>query len=501
MSIERRGPEYVHAHVIEQRRGRAKRWLSWLLIPVFGIGLAVGVTSIYLPQQRSEGQYTKLRRALRNITAYHATEFRPVRDRELILREDWVAKGRRRLEYFGGQFVMYHFSPTGTGPDLIHEPTANVVRHHKGAVMVAGAPERLLSVLNDRDSKVYPGPNGNLVVETTHRKHVIRVDEHSGRPIAWATYFFTDRGERLLTRTELEYGEPDPSKLEYDPEVRRLSPVKFGELPSRARPSEQPVVVIGSNTRAMELTTLDINQFGDINYMYRSPYERPFVEVTDLQSGAMYSTMDIFSTREATRHGFPGEQLALRLNQEQIQWPITVKLTVRTVDPAFRDDSAGGMLIGTYTRTFERPTCFLAPAQWFGTYLEDGPLFDYLRTRHYRMAQVYQNMMRKPDGTMVDALSGSSASMEQADDLKKDPADLRRAIEEARTVLRVRAEFDAGRLPMARVYVMLAELHNALGETDQARDAVRFARGMVREGRGDAYVTDEVERAAKELGL
>jgi hypothetical protein len=232
--------------------------------------------------------------------------------------------------------------------------------------------------------------------------------------------------------------------------------------------------------------------------VFRSPYERPFVKV---EVGSVpYTTMDMFTGNKQAK-GYLGEQLAIRLSDPQLVWPLTVKITVHGLDPRYEKGSATGHILGTYTRTFDRPTCFMAPAQWFGPYVADGPLYDYLRTRHYRLALVFQNMMRRPDGSMVDTLSGSSASFEDTDQLKKNPDDLQSAVFHARTVLRARAEYDAGRLSMARIYVLLAELYTALNQREQARESIQFVQGMLRDGRVDSFTASEVERAAKELGL
>lgn len=497
MSEQRRGPEYVPAHIILKKREKIRRNFSWLLIPVVGIGLAYFVTSVVLPQQRSGDQYSRLRRSLRGVGEFHSIEFRPTGDRETVLREDWVTRGRRRLEYYGGQFVILHFSQDGTSEDLIYEPAARSVRRHQGAVLAGTAPERLMNDMSDREVKSYGGPDGELVIETRRRKHLVVTDPKNGRPLTWKTYYFTDQGEELLSRTEMDYGDFDRSKLEVDPEIKAAKKINFDDLPNRYSSDAPPIASLGNKESPFHIQTLDINAMGDVFYIYRSPFERPFIEVT--ANGLPYSPMDMF-TGNRDENGYLGEQLAIRLTDPQLTWPLTVKITVRS-DPRFESGSASGKVLGTFSRTFDHPTCFMAPAQWFGTYVADGPLYDYQRTRHFRLAQVFQNMMRGPDGHMVDTMAGGAAALEQTKDIKKNPVDLQSAVFHARTVLRVRAEYDAGRLSMARVYVLLAELHLALGERDLARQAIAFAQGMVREGRADAFTASEIERAAKELGL
>ena len=497
MSEQRRGPEYVPAHIVQKKREKIRRNFSWLLIPVVGIGLAYFVTSVILPQQRSGDQYSRLRRSLRGVGEFHSIEFRPTGERETILREEWVVNARRRLEYFGGQFVILHYSQDGKSEDLIYEPAAKLVRRHRGAVLAGTAPERLLNDLTDRDVKTYAGPDGTLMVETRRRKHEIVTDPASGRPISWKTFYFTDQGDELLSRTEVDYGDFDRAKMDIEPEILTAKKVDFDELPNRYSSDTAPIATIGGGAEQFHLQTLDINALGDVFYVYRSPYERPFVEVNVGQ--IQYSGMDMFTGNRDER-GYVGERLAIRLSDPQLTWPLTVKITVRS-DPRFESGVATGKVLGSFTRTFDHPTCFMAPAQWFGTYVADGPLYDYQRTRHFRLAQVFQNMMRRPDGNMVDTMAGGAAALEQTKDLKKNPADLQSAVFHGRQVLRVRAEYDAGRLSMARVYVLLAEVHLALDERELARKAIAFAQGMVREGRADAFTASEIDRAAKELGL
>lgn len=498
MSEQRRGPEYVHAHVVQKKKERVRRNVSWLMIPVIGIAAAVFFSVVILPTQRSGDQFTQLRRALRGVGDFHTIEFRPLGEKETILREDWVGRTRRRIEYFGGQFVIYHFSQDGQSEDLIHEPAAGVVRRHRGAVVAGTALERLLNDMSDRDLRSYPGEEDRLVIETRRRKHLIRLDEKTGRPLDWRTYFFTDRGEELLSRTEVQYGDVDAAKLEYDDEVKKAKKVDYQDLPNRYEQSDAPVATLGKGANPFLLSSLDINQFGDVFYVFRSPYERPFVKIE--VGNVPYTTMDMFTGNKQAK-GYLGEQLAIRLSDPQLVWPLTVKITVHGLDPRYETGSVTGHVLGTYTRTFDRPTCFMAPAQWFGPYVADGPLYDYLRTRHYRLALVFQNMMRRPDGSMVDTMSGSASSFEDTDQLKKNPDDLQSAVFHARTVLRARAEYDAGRLSMARIYVLLAELYTALNQREQARESIQFVQGMLRDGRVDSFTASEVERAAKELGL
>jgi len=498
MSEQRRGPEYVPAHVVQKKKERVRRNLSWLVVPVVGIAAAVFFSAVVLPTQRSGDQFTKLRRALRGVGEFHSTEVRPYGEKETVFREDWIGRSRRRIEYFGGQFVIYHFSQDGKSEDMIHEPGPGIVRKHRGAVVAGTALERLLNDMSDRDLKSYPGPDDRLVIETRRRKHLVKLDDRTGRPLEWQTYYFTDRGEELLSRTQLEYGDFDQSKLDYDESMKSAKRVDYNDLPNRYEQGDAPIATLGSGANVFSLSSLDINQFGDVFYVFRSPYERPFIKVE--VGGIKYTTMDMFTGNRQTK-GYLGEQLAIRLSDPQLTWPLTVKITVHGLDPRFETGSVSGHILGTYTRTFDRPTCFMAPAQWFGPYVADGPLFDYLRTKHYRLALVFQNMMRKDDGTMVDTLSGAASSFDETDKLKKDPADLESAIFHARTVLRTRAEYDAGRLSMARIYILLAELYMAQKDRDKARECVSFLQGMLRDGRVDAFSASEVERAAKELGL
>lgn len=496
MSEQRRGPEYVPARTLEKRRERARRYW-WLLVPVVGVGLAYLTVSSIQAQQASEEQYRAMRRSLRGIGEFHSIEYRANGEQETVLREDWVGTGRRRIEYFDGQFVIYHFSLDGKGEDLIHEPGSGVVRRHKGATLAGTVLERLTNDMSDRNVRFYGGPNRTLVIETARRRHVIEVDESSQRPTAWKTYFFTDEGERPLTRTVMQYGTADPSKLDYDPVVKRTKAVDVGDLTNRSRGFVEGIATIGQGARRFQLGSLDVNQAGDIFYTYLSPHERPFIEVT--ADGVPYSRMDIF-TGSPDGDGYPGEQLAIRLQDVPVRWPLTIKITVRS-DARYDETATTGQVLGSYSHTFERPTCFMAPSQWFGENLADGPLYDYLRTRHYRLALIYQNMMRAPDGHMVDTISGGLSTLEESPDLRKDPADLKVALEHAREMLRVRTEFDAGRISMGRIYILIAELHMSMKQPDLARRAISFARRQSRDGRGDGFSSGEIERAAKQMGL
>ncbi|MCC7433161.1 MAG: hypothetical protein IT363_00640 [Methanoregulaceae archaeon] len=496
MSEQRRGPDYVPARMIERKRARARRY-SWLLVPIVGVGLAYVVVSSIQNQQESEAQFRSLRRSLRGPGEFHSVEYRVNGEQETVLREDWVGTDRRRIEYFDGQFIIYHFSLDGKSEDMVHEPGAGVVRRHHGAVLLQNAIERLANEMSDRNMRASRGPGGRLVLETSLRKHVVEVDEESGRPTAWQTSYFTDEGEKPLSRTVISYGGVDRTKLDYDAIVKRTKPVDVRDLQDANRIPKSSVATIGGNPKPFLLASLDVNQSGDIFYIYRSPYERPFIEVT--ADGGVYSRMDV-TTATPDVYGYSGEQLAIRVQDAPVRWPLTVKVTVRA-DARYVEGMTTGQVLGTYTRTFERPTCFMAPVQWFGEPAADGPLYDYLRTRHYRLALIYQNMMRAPDGRMVDTISGGLSTMEDTPNLRKDPADLRVALEHARETLRVRTEYDAGRISVWRIYILIAEIHMALDQRDLASRAISFARRLSRETRGNGFPSGEVERAAKLMGL
>jgi hypothetical protein len=499
MSEVRRGPEYIPARQIMAKRSRIRRGLSLALIPVVGAGLALFVTSIILPQRHTEDQFERLEAALRNLGDFHAIEYRPMKDREIILREEWTGSNRRRVEYFGGQMVLYHFSTDGRSRDLIYEPGPGVARRHRGASMGASAPARLLSDLTDREVRTESGPDDMLVVVSRGRRHLIRMDARSGRPTQWTTYFPSDIGDQVLSRTEVEYGAPDSAKLQVEPEVQSLLRTSPGRPPGRNRRATEPVAVIGQGAEVFDLDWIHINQYGDLFYAFQSATERPFVHVVD-SLGNLYSPLDII-IGDRTTDRFAGEQLALRLDNTHIAWPLTITLSVQNSDPRFLAGQDRKRKIGSYTMVFDKPTCFLAPPQWFSPNVSDSPIYDYLRTRHYRLALVFQHMLRTPEGRMVDTLAGGAASLEMSENLKKDPNDLRRAIAEARTFLRMRNEFDSGRMSAGRIYVLLAELHHALGEREAAQQAIEFAQGMVREGRVDLNTVGDIERTAKELGL
>lgn len=480
---------------MEKKRERVRRG-SWLLVPILGIGLAYLAVTNVQGQKESEDRFRAMRRSLRGIGEFHSVEYRINGDQETVLREDWVGTGRRRVEYFDGQFVIYHFSLDGKSEDLIYEPSARVVRRHYGANVVGTVIERLTNEMLDRSVKVYGGPENRLVLETVRRKHVIEIDEETRRPKSWETFYFTDEGEQPLSRTEITYGEIDRSKLEYDPQVKRTKPVDIRDAEDRYLDKTEPVANIGKGQKQFGLMHLDVNHLGDVFYVYRSPYERPFVEVT--ANGETYSKVDVF-IGNPDQNGYPGEQMAIRLQDSPTRWPLTVKFTVRA-DARYDEGATTGEILGTYTQTFEGPTCFMPPAHWFNELVSDGPLYDYLRTRHYRLALTYQNLMRAPDGAMVDTISGGLATLESPD-LKKDPKDLQVALEHAREMLRVRTEFDAGRISMGRVYILIAELYVAMDQRNLANRAISFARRLAREGRGDGYSSGEIERAAKQLGL
>lgn len=499
MTEVRRGPEYVPGRRVEARRTRVKRGLVLALVPLGGLGLALLFTNVLLPQRRIEEQSDRLKHALLRLEDYHSIEYRVTGDSETILREEWKSGQRRRVEYFGGQIVFYHFSADGRSRDLIYEQSTRVVRRHRGASMGDSAPARLLTDMNEPDVQMESGPDGVLVLYSDVRRHLIRMDARSGKPTGWTTLFPSDLGEQMLTRTEIDYDGIDRSKLEVEPEVLALVRDSPGRPPGRNRRPAEPIAAIGKVDDEFDLDWIDINQHGDLFYGFRSRTERPFIQVVDGR-GNLYSPLDIISGDRTTGR-IAGEQLSLRLDDTQLSWPVTVTLSVKDSDPRFLTGPTRNRKIGSSTFTFERPTCVLAPPQWFSSNVSDRPLYDYLRTRHYRLALVFQNMLRTPEGRRVDALGGGAASLEQSVGLKKDPDDLRRALAEARTFLRVRNEFDSGRMSVGRVYVMIAELHQALGEHDAAKRAIQFAQGMVREGRVDLNTVGDIERTAKELGL
>lgn len=493
MAEERRGPEYVHAHVVQRKQERAKRNFAFALLPMAGIGLAILFTSVILPGRRSEDQYTRLVRAIRGSSATHTVEYRPTNDREILLREDWINGPRRRLEYFGGQFIVYHFSQDTGAEDYIHEIGPNILRKHNGANLITPAVERLLADLRGREVvSTNTLPDGNLEVTTRRKRLIITMDPNSGRPTHWLTLVPTDRGYELLTRTEAEYS-VDPSKLDYD---RNISSATKVDMTTHPDPFRLQTPAIANLDTGIDVVTVDVNSLGDVFYTYRSPVDRPYIEVTD-NKGHTYSPMDIYQT---SRVGdlYVGEQLALRMNQVHAEWPITITLRSRDLDPRRGSKGAPGK---AYQLKFDRPSCFMTPTHWFQIYLSDAPLYSYQRTRHYRKALVLQNAMATPEGKFVDTLSGGAASLEQSDNLRKEPEYLQQAIREARQSLQVRAEFDGGRLSSARMYLVLMELYSTLGNLEDARKVADFARGMVREGRADSTVAVEIERAAKELGL
>lgn len=493
MAEDRRGPEYVHAHVVQRKHQNVKRNLTFAVFPLIGIGLAVLFTSVILPGRRSEDQYTRLVRAIRGTNVAHTIEYRPNRANDVILREDWLMGPRRRLEYFGGQFVAYHFSQDGRGTDYIYERGPKVLRKHAGSTLITPAIERLMTDLRWREViSTRSLPDGTLDVLTRRKRLLITMDPASGRPTRWITLVSTDRGEEVLLRTEAEYT-VDPEKLKYDDEIWGGNTVDMARLPDPFDRQSTAVATLGSD---VELLTFDINQYGDIFYAYRSIVDRPYIEVTDSQ-GHSFSPVDIYQTSRAGAR-YVGEQLALRMEQAPAAWPVTVTLRSKALDP--RLSSRQGE-VKEFTLRFDRPTCFMAPSHWFKIYVSDSPLYDYERTRHYRRTLVLQNAMRTPEGKLVDTLSGGASALEPTDTLRKDPADLQRAVTEARQTLRVRTEFDGGRLATARVYLLLIELYMALESREEARKVVEFTRGMVRDGRADSFVAAEIERAAKEQGL
>lgn len=493
MAEDRRGPEYVHAHVVQRKHEKIKRNLTYAVFPLIGIGLAVLLTSVILPERRSEDQYTRLMRALRGNNVVHTIEYRPTGDKEIILREDWISGPRRRLEYFGGQFVIYHFSQDTGAEDYIFEPGPNILRKHAGATLIIPAVERLMGDLRSRENVSLTSlPDGTLEVVTRRKRLLITMDPGSGKPTHWVTFTDTDRGEEIILRTEAEY-EVDSAKLKYDDEIWKANKVEMSRLREPFRPQTPTLANLGPD---LELVTLDVNSVGDVFYAYRSKIDRPYIEVTD-NAGNTYSPMDIYqSSQVAGRH--VGEQIALRVTEGHIAWPLTVTLRARELDPRLSSKAGPPK---EFSLRFDRPSCFMAPSHWFPIYLSDAPLYDYQRTRHYRLTLVLQNAMRTPEGKFVDTLAGGASSLEQSDNLRKDPADLERALREARQTLRVRSEFDGGRLASARVYMLMIELYLAIGRREDARKTLDFARGMVRDGRVDSSIASELERMAKEQGL
>lgn len=483
---ERRGPEYIPARLVAEKRQHTRRRLRWLSPPLLGIGLAAAFYSYWAPRQTLQTQVERMIDAIRTNQEFHAVEYRgQPRDREYALREDFVSGARRKFVLFNGEVAM--FIPT-SGPVTVFERGPFTVRHHIGSLLSNPAPLRLLSECIDQAASFSMGSEGLLVLNIRNRRTLITLDR-LGRPERWTTYFRTDRGEEVLSRVNVEWGKVEEAQLNPDLTVESAEEVP---LTPDSAPYQMDAKTIGT-AGPCDFVTLATTSNGDLVLIHRSKVESLFFEVTD-DRGTSYEPAAFYATRITARKEYTAETLCLRPATSKVSWPLNLTINVRNFDPRFQVDGMQNKVLGSYKASFSKPTYAFAPPYWFPQHATDRPYFDYLRNRAYRRALAVLDRVRSEKRSGKKDLA--ALEKVQADALYGG------AISDLREVIRLRAEYEGGgTMPMARLYVNLAELQAAAGLTGDAMRAIEYALELTRTGRSDPAVAAEAEQVAKDLGL
>lgn len=484
---ERRGPEYIPARLLLEKRTRSKKRVRWLIPPLLGVGLAFAAYGYWSPRQSLQGKIEKLMANLRTHQDYHAVEYRgQSRDREYALREDFVKGARRKYVLFNGEVTMY--IPI-SGTTTVFEKGPFSVRHHSGSLVSAAAPQRLLADLIDQNSQIDAGQDGGLSLTLRNRRTEIKLSP-SGLPTAWTIYHRTEKGEEILSRFAVEWDNIQDSQLEPDLTIESAEEIKL--TPDGAMYREEAPAV--AKAGPIEFVVLAPTSQGDLIAIHRSASQSLFLEVQD-EHGGTYEPAAFFGpSRNSDRSKFMGESLCIRSSSAKPSWPLNLTIKVWNFDPKMKIEGVDAKLLATYPATFSKPVYSYAPSYWFAAHASDRPYFDFLRNRHYRRALATLTRVR------AEKRSGKRdlAALEKA----QSDALFASAIGDLREVVRLRAEFEGGgTLPMARLYASLAELQSAAGLTGEAAKAIDYAQELARTGRSDANLVAEIEQVAKDLGL
>lgn len=482
---ERKGPEYVRPEVWQAKEEARQRRVRWMAGPmVAGAGLAIGL-AIWLPMRTSGQRLKQLLTSAGSQREYHAIE-RRAGEAAGVLREEYVFNDLRRYILMDGEIELITDTHGGA---RAYERSPKLMRQHRGAVTSLTTVQRLIRDCESKEAKVSNGPDGVVEVETENRRYEIQTNK-DGLPIAWKTDYLTDMGFEPLWETTVTYGPSDPTN--FAPGILTSKDVSMDTAfnPHAGRPA--PDLTLGD----VQLSRMSVNKLGDLCFIVNSPYERPFFEITDA-NGDYVAPISLASNSYETNGMYRGEFTCIRLSTDPPKWPVTFTIRARNYDPRYKVDGFPNREMGHAVYKSEKPSASLAPLQWFDTAMGDRTYFDFLRTRSYRLSMIFQNAMRTADGKLIDAMNGGAAHVSE-DQLKRAPADITRAINELRTVIRLRAEFDSGTLPMAALYTQLASLCLLDGRRDQARSAIAFAERQLRVGRTDASLQADIERISKE---
>ncbi len=485
MLPERRGPEYVRPEEWLAKQEAARRRTKLIMWPVVAsAGAALGL-AIWLPMKSNTARFDRMMKAIGNQPPYHAIE-RRAGDATGVLREDYVNAQRRRYILLEGEAEVI----SGLGSDQTFEKTPLVARKHHEALVTMPILGRLAIDCLDVDIKIGKGEGGTLTVEKDRRRYEIELNK-DGLPKFWKTLVMTDLGFEPLWETTVDYGPISNDKFQssikptLDVNMESEPDPRTSELPAQAK--------IGP----IELVRIDVNSLGDVILLIRSPYERPYFEVKD-SDGRELAPVSLYANPYRTGSMYRSETMCIRLSEEPLTWPVKVTLRARNYNPRFKVEGFANKEVGTYTFSAPSPTCSFAPTYWFDNMMTDRVYFDYLRTRAYRLSNILQNAMRTKDGALVDTLNGGATGLSE-DDLVKSPHDNLRAITEMKKVIRLRAEYEGGSIPISSLYVQLASMYLASGQKELAKSAVQFAESRIRLGRADPSLVADIERLSREI--
>ncbi len=489
---ERRGPEYIRASAWQAKRKRTHQRTWWMLGPAAGIAAGIIFVQFYLPQRAAANTVTRLIRRLPHVFKYHAIEYRMRADGSTsVLREEFSQGQERRVELFGSVVLL---SQEG----LVFERATQTLRSFNGASLANTAPMRLASDLYaPTGTKISVGSNHAIIVQTPTRKVLLKMDEQGTRPTEWITYYKTERGFEPLSRTLIEYGDQRPA-LFTTVGLGSGKPVAYDEQPDPFAKDAKPIQTFRAGENEYSVLRADVNSRGDLIVLGSTNLDRPFVEIHDDQ-GHHFAPNEMYGSSIGEGGPVYSQQLGIRLEDTPLKWPVTYTFSVRSYDPRYKVGGSANVSLGTYKVTFAKPTCYLSPTTWFGTYAADKPYFDFERTRHYRLALMYQNAMRTNQNVLVDTLNGGAADTGDAN-LHKNPRDTETAIDEMREVIRSRAEFDSGTLTVAALYISLAELYQAADRKPEALASLQIAKEeKVRAGIADPTLDASIDRMTQEL--
>lgn len=491
---ERRGPEYVSAAEWSARRHRKRRRLTWIVSPMLGTALAIAFVQVWMPQRTAASRIARLSEVLSKPPPHRIHEYRITPEREELLRMDMIAGPMRKTELYDGEIVLLS---TGDGPATAYERAANRLRDHQGTVLVKAATARLLSDCTDLQAKVVSRSPTSISVQLRDKRHEILLGK-SGYPRAWTTYYETDRGMEPLSKTLVEWSGVD---WRVDPEAfaaQEATQSAYRVTPDEmANPYDENAVAVAE---AGEVTILraEVSRLGDLVIAYRSSFERPYFEVSD-GTGAVYGAVPLYDDQTRTADGteFINESLAVRLGDAP-KWPLRFSITIRNYDPRIGAAGTESRVVGTWATKFAAPSAWGWPQYWFIGPMTDRPYYSFERNRAYYRSLMYQNALRRPNGELVLTINGSTEGVPNPAGLHRQAGDAVAAIRDLRDVLRMRAEYDGGRLSVAQMYLTLAQLEIKAGRKDDARRTLAYLSKRP-EVDSDLLLAEDIGQLAKEF--